>query len=128
MVGTTGTVAFRSDLASFAAMERVLRDHVKYLVLELHDSFRLERYSPGISRSRILRFVEDLGFSIFHIAGLEMPVQFARDEGFTYRPLKNGGSPELFFDRCDSIIFLLAIKSPDIEPLLGPSVDDPLFF
>lgn len=109
-------------------METVLREHVKYLILELHDSFRLERHSPGMSRSQILKFVEDLGFSIYHVAGLEMPVHLARDEGFTWRPLRNGGSSDLFFDRCESIIFLLAVKSDDITPVLGASVDDPRFF
>jgi FkbM family methyltransferase len=109
-------------------MENVLRDHVQYLLLELHDSFRLEEYSPGISRSQILRFVEDLGFTLFHVAGLRMPFNLARDEGFTYRPMRHDAHPDVFFDRCENEIFLLATRSPDVASVLGLSVDDPRFF
>jgi FkbM family methyltransferase len=108
-------------------METVLREHVRYLLLELHDSFRLEQYSPGISRSQLLRFLEDLGFSIFYVAGHELPVNPAGERGFTYRPLKNI-SPDVFYDRSDTVMFLLASKSPDLASVLGPSLDDPRFF
>jgi FkbM family methyltransferase len=109
-------------------METVLREHVRYLLLELHDSFRLEKYSPGIDRSRILRFLEDLGFSIFHVAGQTMPPFLARDEGFTYRPLKNDASSDVFYDRSSGVIFLLVSRSPDIASVIGASEDDPRFF
>jgi len=107
-------------------METVLREHVRWLLLEVHDAFLLDRYSPGISRSRILRFLEDLGFSLFHVAAEVVPYPFVRDEGFTYRPLE-AASQELFFDR-GGVVFVLASKSPDVQSVLGPSVDDPRFF
>jgi len=102
-------------------MENVLRNHVNFLLLELHDAFRLEHYS-GMNRSRILRFLKDLGFSIFHVAGHETPVGIASDDGFTYRLVTN---EDAFYDRVSGIIFLLATKNPDLESVLGPSVDDP---
>lgn len=108
-------------------MQRVLKDDVQYLLLELHDSFRLEQYSPGFNRSQLLSSLEEMGFTIFYVAGLEMPFHLARDKSFTYRPLRKL-SPDVFFDRIDKITFLLASKDPDIEKVLGPSVDDPRFF
>ncbi|HET7460751.1 MAG TPA: FkbM family methyltransferase [Longimicrobium sp.] len=108
-------------------METVLRDHVRYLLLELHDAFRLEQYSPGISRSQILRFLEELGFSLFHVAAEVVPYPFVRDEGFTYRLLTSDAWPDVFFDR-GGVVFVLASKTPDIASVIGPSVDDPRFF
>lgn len=103
-------------------MERVLRESVNFLLLELHDAFRLDHYSPGVDRYQILSFLEELGFTLFHVAGHEMPIPFARDEGFTYRPLKGR---DVFFDRVSGIVFLVASKNPDLASVLGPSVDDP---
>jgi FkbM family methyltransferase len=109
-------------------METVLREHVRYLLLELHDAFLLDRYSPGITRSRILRYLEELGFSLFHVGAEAIPYPFVRDEGFTYRTLKSGDArTDLFFDR-GSVVFVLASKSPDIASVIGPSVDNPLYF
>lgn len=47
--------------------DNLLKNHVKYIILELHAESYLERYSPGFSKNKIIVNLIDKGFSCYYI-------------------------------------------------------------
>lgn len=113
---------------AIGGMTATLRDHVSFLLLELHPNQYLRKYSPGVDRHRILDVLEECGFRNYYIAGHRYSwsdgYQHFLDSGrFSYHLLTDENRGMLLFDRYNHLL-ILASKH-DLEPIVGPSVLDP---
>lgn len=110
-------------------MQRLLRDILQFVILELHPADWLEKYSVGVSRAELLALLEQCGFNNFYVAGH----RYKRSDGlrhyletgtFSYVPLSSETKDLLLFDRNIDIL-VLSSKMPNIESILGRSATDP---
>lgn len=109
-------------------MNEVLRGALRYLLLELHPNIYLEKYTPGITRMRILDQLEEAGFRLYYVAGHRYTWsdgmrRFFETGRFAYQPLTRANRGMLLFDRHNHVL-VVACKSP-LEELVGPSELDP---
>lgn len=109
-------------------MPRTLRGPLEFLLLELHNNLYLRKYTPGITRNRILDLLEDAGFRTYFVAGHRYTWSdglqaFLASGQFAYRPLTRETRDLLLFDKFTEI-FVVASKRP-LEEVLGPAVEDP---
>lgn len=109
-------------------MTETLRGSLRYLLLELHPNVYLEKYTPGITRMRILDMLEDAGFRLYYVAGHRYTWsdgmrRFFETGRFAWQPLTRETRGILLFDRHNHL-FILASKTP-MEELVGPSELDP---
>jgi FkbM family methyltransferase len=101
-----------------------------YFLMELHGHHRLQQYSPGVSRSAILKFLWDLELSVYFIAGHRAEGELEdydciRSGRFAYRRVTPESVDCLFFDRLGETL-LLVTRRDDVSDVLGDSLDDPL--
>jgi FkbM family methyltransferase len=108
-------------------MARLLRDSIQVILLELHALHEYQPHSPDITRVALLEWLEDCGFSVFHVAGhvwehlsgLKTHLEQGR---FAYVPVTAATRQQLLYDRPVEIL-IVASKIPDLSELLGPPVD-----
>jgi len=108
--------------------QRLLRESIDFLLLELHPVDFLRRYSPGVTRTGILDLLRGLGFTLYYVAGHRYRRSdgldtFLRTGSFAYQVIDARTQDYLLFDRHVDV-FLVASKSP-LELVLGPSIPDP---
>ena len=101
---------------------------MKYLLMELHPNLFLEKFTPGLTRMRILDMLEEAGFRNYYIAGHRYTWsdgmrKFFETGQFAYQPLTRENRGMLLFDRHNHV-FVLSSKTP-LEDLIGPSILDP---
>ncbi len=113
--------------AVLRGMQRVCRESVDVVLLELHALHLYQPHSPEITRLDLLDLLEELGFSIFYLAGHRWEknsgiAPYLQQGRFAYLPLTRQTRQFLLFDRPLDVL-VLASKLPDIADLLGPSVD-----
>lgn len=108
-------------------MRRLLRESIQVVLLELHALRLYQPHSPGVTRAELLDWLEECGFSVFHVSGHRHEdwsgmAQYLKQGRFAYVPLTTATRQFLLFDRSLDIL-VLASKTPDLADLLGPSVD-----
>ncbi|MCG6872597.1 MAG: FkbM family methyltransferase [Gammaproteobacteria bacterium] len=114
-------------------MREILRQHVRFLLLESHSYRYLDRYSPGVTREEILELLIEAGFALFHVAGHRLHADdkqraCVRNGELAYRPIPPESPRQALFDRMDEL-FILAAKDPaELAACLGPPSDDPLWY
>lgn len=109
-------------------MPELLRGPLKYLLMELHPNLFLEKFTPGLTRMKILDMLEEAGFRNYYIAGHRYTWsdgmrKFFQTGQFAYQPLTKENRGMLLFDRHNHV-FVLSSKTP-LEDLIGPSILDP---
>jgi len=107
-------------------MSRVCRESVQAVLLELHALRFFEPHSPGVSRLDLLELLEELGFSLFHVAGHRWErssgiAHYLEQGRFAYVPLTRETRELLLFDRPVDVLVLASKVDP--AGLLGPSVE-----
>lgn len=113
----------------FFGMKELLRDSVQHLLLELHPYYYLEKFSPGYTRTDILALLDELGFSVFYVAGhriapSEKSRECIRSGRFAYKRIVPDTAGELLFDR-QGEVFLLVSRQTNIETIIDNSLSDP---
>jgi FkbM family methyltransferase len=101
------------------------------MLLEMHNLRWLQKYSPGVNRSAMLDALEDAGLTLYYIGGHSVSDRLAPSfsellagRGYSYCRLDHHVRDTLLFDRSHDE-FVLALRKPAIEALLGPSVSPP---
>lgn len=108
-------------------MSRLLRETIHIILLELHPLHLYQPRSPDITRAELLEWLEQSGFSVFHVsghrAGDHSDVGTHLEQGrFAYVPMTAATRQHLLFDRPVDIL-IVASKISDLGKLLGPPVD-----
>jgi FkbM family methyltransferase len=106
---------------------------VDALLLELHRLPLLAKYSPGVTRTKVLDVLEEAGLKLYYIAGQSSMVDGAVEppnfeelvagQGFGYCRLDRASRRLLLFDRShDEFVLALRCGEADVKALLGESV------
>lgn len=108
-------------------MPRLLRNTIQVILLELHALHEYQPHSPDVSRVELLEWIEQCGFSVFHVAGhvwdhLSGMKTHLEQGRFAYVPVTAATRHHLLYDRPVEIL-IVASRSPDLSELLGPPVD-----
>jgi hypothetical protein len=106
-------------------MSRLLRDAIQVILLELHALHEYQPHSPDVTRVELLEWLEQCGFSVFHVAGhvwehlsgLKTHLEQGR---FAYVPVTAATRQQLLYDRPVEIL-MVASKTPDTERAPRPA-------
>jgi FkbM family methyltransferase len=108
-------------------MSRLLRDTIQVVLLELHPVSSYRSHSPNVTRLELLSWLEQFGFTVFHVSGHRMEwhsgvAAYLEQGRFAYVRVTSQSQPFLLFDRPLDVL-ILATKASEPTELLGPSVD-----
>lgn len=108
-------------------MSRLLRESIQVILLEFHALHEYQPHSPDITRVELLEWLEQSGFSVFHVAGhvwdhLSGMRAYLEQDRFAYVPVTAATRQQLLYDRPVEIL-IVATKTRDLIEILGPPVD-----
>lgn len=108
-------------------MPRLLRNTIQVLLRELHALHEDQPHSPDVSRVELLEWIEQCGFSVFHVAGhvwdhLSGMRTHLEQGRFAYVRVTAATRQHLLYGRPVEIV-IVATKMPDVGELLGPPID-----
>ena len=106
--GAEGKVLFGSN--------KMLTNFTKIILLELHTSAYLKKFSDGLSKKEIILFLNNLGFKCYLVSSFRDHDFKKNNENYEYKEINKENFELIFFDRDKADQFIFCIKNNlDIE-------------
>ena len=101
--GAEGKVLFGSN--------EILKKYAKVILLELHTSNYLKKFSDGLSKKEIIFFLIDLGFRCYLVSSFRDHDLKKNNENYEYKEINKENFELVFFDRDKTDQFVFCIKN-----------------